>query len=273
MANNITTTTADAMIPEVWSKEIIRAVNPKFVLADLVWRYDSEAKQGDTIHVPSLSNLSANDKLANLSVTLQAPTETNVDILINKHKETSYVVEDIAQLKTNRNLRQLYTEPSATAIADAIDGDLATLVAAFSQTKGTYNTAITTDVLLDSIEVLDLANVPMSDRCFVFRADVKRDLLDIAAYTSSDYVNGKPVHTGEIGDLYGVKTYMSNNMVISGSNTNNGLFHKQALALAMAQAPRAQISYSLRDLGTLAVIDAVYGVKEMRSTFGVLIKT
>lgn len=273
MANNVTNTEADVFIPEIWSQEVIRATNPKFVLANLVWRFDKEAKMGDTIHVPSVSNLVANDKVANVPVAKQAPTETNTDISINTHKETSYLIEDITELQSNRNLRELYTEPAATAIADAVDGDLATLAASFSQTKGTYNTAITTDVVLDSIELLDLADVPQDDRYFVFRADVKRDLLDLAAYTSSDFVPGQPVATGMIGSLYGVQTFMSNNMVISGSNTNNMLFHKDAIALAMAQQPRAQVEYSLSDLGWLAVIDAVYGVKEMRDNHAVLVKT
>ncbi len=273
MPDNITKTEAAAFIPEIWSQEVIRATNPKFVLANLVWRFDKDAKMGDTIKVPSVSNLVANDKVANVPVAKQKPTETNTDILVNIHKEVSYEVEDIAELQANRNLRQLYTEPASTAIADAVDTSLAELGASLSQTKGTYNTAVTTDVILDSIEILDLNDVPESDRYFAFRADVKRDLLDLAAYTSSDFVDGRPVQTGMIGSLYGVQTFMSNNLVISGSNTNNMLFHKEAFALAMAQAPRAQAEYSLQDLAWLAVIDAVYGVKEMRDSFGVLIKS
>ena len=269
----MTTTTGDAFIQEIWSKEIIKATNPKMVLANLVWRFDKEAKATDTIHVPSLSNLDADDKVANVEISTQAPTEANTDISINKHKHTSFIVEDVLALKADRDLRALYTERASTAIARAIDSDLAALASGFSQTKGIYNTAINTDVILDSIETLDLLDVPEEDRVFVFRADVKRDLLDLAAYVSADYVGGRPVETGKIGALYGVSTYMSNNLVKSTNDTNNMLFHKTALALAMAQAPRVQMDYSLKDLGWLTVVDAVYGVKEMRDSFGVLVKT
>jgi len=273
MANNITNTEADVFIPEIWSKEIIKAVESKLVLAPLVWRYDKEAKMGDTIHVPSLTNLDANNKVANVSVTLQAPTETNTDISIDTHKEASYVIEDITELQSNRNLRGLYTEKASYAIAKAMDTDLAALAAGFSQTKGAYNTAITTDVILDSIELLDLADVPEDDRFFCFRPDVKRDLLDLTAYVSSDYVDGKPVQTGNIGSLYGLQTFMSTNLVKTGNNTDNMLFHRQALALAVAQAPRVQTDYEQRELGYLTTVDTVYGVKEMRDTFGVLVKS
>lgn len=271
--SNITKTEATAFIPEIWSKEIISEVESKLVLAPLVWRYDKEAKMGDTIHVPSLTNLVANDKIANVSVTLQAPTETNTDILIDTHKETSYVVEDITELQSNRNLRDLYTSKASYAIAKAIDSDLAALAAGFSNTKGTYDTGITTDVILDSIELLDLADVPESERYFCFRPDVKRDLLDLNAYVSSDYIEGRPVATGSIGSLYGVDTYMSTNLVKTVNNTDNMLFHKQALALAVAQNARVQTDYEQRELGYLTTVDTVYGVKEMRDDFGVLVKS
>lgn len=273
MSNNLTPTNSAAYIKEIWSKEIIADVNPKFVLANLVWRFDNEAKGTSTIHVPSLSNLEAEDKVSNVRVSTQAPTETNTDILIDTHKYSSFLVEDINELKTNRNMRSLYTDQASTAIAKAIDSSLAALASGFSGTKGAYNTAITTDVILESIELLDLAEAPETDRHFVFRSDVKRDLLDLAAYTSADYVAGRPVETGKLGALYGVNVHMSNNLVKSGNNTDNMLFHKSALALAMAQAPRVQMDYSLPDLGHLVVVDTVYGVKEMRDSFGVLVKT
>lgn len=273
MSNNINTTTSDVFLQEIWSKEIIKATNPKLVLAPLVWRFDKEAKMGDTVHVPTLSNLVANDKIANVDVSLQAPTETKKDILIDQHKETSFVIEDVAQLKADRNLRSMYTDMASTAIAKAIDYAVASLAAGFSQTYGTYNTAITADVVLDSIEQLDLNDVPETDRVFAFRPDVKRDLLDLASYTSSDFVSGKPVETGKVGALYGVPTYMTTNLVKAGNNTNNMMFHKQALALAMAQSPRVQSDYILEKLGYLTVVDAVYGTLEMRDDFGVLVKS
>ncbi len=273
MANHITNTEASVFIDSVISKEVIREVNPKLVLANLVKRFDKEAKMGDTVTVPLVSNFVANDKVANVDVAFQANTETDVTISIDTHKETSFVIEDITKLQSDRDLMSQYSEAASTSIARAIDSSLAALASGFSQTYGTYNTAITTDVILDSIEALDEAEAPESERYFVFRSDVKRDLLDLAAYTSSDYVSGQPVATGSIGSLYGVQTFMSGNLVKTGNNTNNMLFQREALALAMAQAPRAQTGYELTKLANVMVVDTVYGVKELRDSFGVLVKT
>lgn len=273
MANNMTVTTGDVFIPEIWSKETINEVQSKLVLANLVWRFDRDCKMGDTVHVPSLTNFVANDKVKNLPVQYQAPTETNTDISINKHKETSFLIEDLLATQAARDLRAPYTENAAYAISKAIDTDIAALAASLSQTKGTYNTAITTDVILDSIELLDLADVPETDRWFAFRPDVKRDLLDLSNYVSADYVDGRPVQTGKVGALYGVSTHMSTNLYKSGNNTNNMLCHKHALALAVQKAPRVQSEYDIDYLGHKVVTDVVYGVKEMRDAFGVLVKT
>jgi len=89
MANN-TVTTGAVFIPEIWSKQLIRAVNPAFVLANEVWRFDRDvAKRGDTVHVPNISNLSANDKVAGVEVSLQAVTEGEVQIVVDQHAQGS----------------------------------------------------------------------------------------------------------------------------------------------------------------------------------------
>jgi hypothetical protein len=106
--NQITTTTAAKFIPDVWSMEVLRATEDALVMAPLVKRYDSLVKErGDTIHIPSLSNLTANDKSANTQVTLQAVTETETTIDINKHKEASFLVEDIVKVQSNYDLSKI----------------------------------------------------------------------------------------------------------------------------------------------------------------------
>jgi len=270
----LSTTTSANFIPEVWSRDLIRAVRSSLVLANLVRRYDRDvAKKGDIIHVPKVSNLTANDKVQGVEVSPQAPTEGEVQITVDKHKEASFFLQDIVKVQADYDLMAEYTNAAGYAVAKVIDDDLAALASGFSQTFGTYNTAITTDVVLDSVEQLDDNDVPQQDRNFVFRPDVKRDLLDLSTYTSGDFVDGRPVRTGQVGMLYGVDTHMTTNIVKTGTNTNNMLFQKDALALALQKAPRVQSEYSLKDLAQLVVTDTLYGTKEMRDEFGILVKT
>ncbi len=271
---NTTVTTAANFIPEIWSKEVISAAEENLVLANLVWRFDADVSAaGDTIHVPNLSNFTANDKVAGASTSPQANTESKVDISIDSHKEITFLLEDIVKVQSSYDLMSKFTGKAGYGIAEAVDSSLAALATGLDNNSGSYNTAITTDTILAGIEYLDLANAPQADRFFAFRPDVKRDLLDIDRYVSMDFVAQPGVKTGMIGELYGIPTFMSTNMYKTSNNTSNILAHKDAIALAMQESPRTQSEYSLPDLATRVTVDTIYGVKEMRGDFGVEIKT
>lgn len=271
---NITTTTAAVFIPEKWSTDVIRAREANLVLANLVHRYDVEVTDnGNKINVPNISNLTANEKVAGADVSFQAITETEVEIDINQHYECSFRLEDIVKVQSKTDLNAEYTNKTGYAIAKKIDDTLAALASGFSQTKGTYNTAITTDVILDSIQLLDDADAPMDDRHFVMRPKTKRDIIDITTYISNDFVEGRPVQNGKIGSLYGVDTYISTNIVKSGSNTNDMMFHRDALGLALQKDVTTNTDYNVAAIAHEVVTDAIWGVKEMRDDHGVLVKT
>ncbi len=271
---DLTPTTSAVFIPEKWSTDIMRATEANLVLANLVHDYSSMVKDsGDTIHVPNLSNLTANDKVAGADVSFQAPTETNVSIALDQHKEASFKLEDITAIQSNVDLNSQYTGKAGYALAKSIDSSIAALAAGFSQTKGTYNTAITTDVILDSIVLLDDADVPQDDRHFVMKPKTKRDIIDITTYISNDFVGGKPVETGKIGDLFGLNCAISTNIYNSSTSTNDMMFHRDAMGLALQKAPRTKSDYNVASIAWEVVTDTIYGVKEMRDDHAVLVKT
>ena len=116
MADTLTTTTSAVFIPEVWSVETLRAAESELVMAPLVKRYDSLVKQrGDTIHIPHISNLTANDKTQTAEVTLQNPTETETTIAVDQWKETSFEIEDIVKVQSQYDLRSEYTSKAGSS--------------------------------------------------------------------------------------------------------------------------------------------------------------
>ena len=284
-----TVTTADKFIPDVWSMEVLRATEDALVMAPLVKRYDSLVqKRGDTVHIPNLSNLSANDKVAETQVTPQAPTETETTIDIDKHKEASFLVEDIAKVQSNYDLLGEYTKKAGYAIAEVIDTDLLALYSGLSQTAGTAGTNITAATFLTAVEYLDIANAPLENRNFVIHPKLKTAIAQIDTFIRADYLgnyqSAKPAAVGPKsrsmwGELYGVPTYYTNQVTVTtGTGTgddvfNNVLFHKEAFALALQRKPRVQSEYLLDWLGTLVVVDTIYGVKELRDSFGVWVKS
>ncbi|NBX50404.1 hypothetical protein EBT25_10775, partial [bacterium] len=131
-ANSVTTTTAATFIPEIWSDEIVAAYKKNLVLANVVMKMNFKGKKGDTVHVPAPTRGSASAKVATNAVTLIAATESEVQILINKHYEYSRLIEDIVEAQALNSLRQFYTNDAGYALARQVDTDLVQLGRAFN---------------------------------------------------------------------------------------------------------------------------------------------
>lgn len=269
-------------IPEVWSSEIIRATEANLVLADKVKRYDSDVKsKGDIIHIPELSNLTANAKAAGTAVTLNTVTEAEKTITVNQHYETSFMIEDISKVQSAYNLMSEYTGKAGYAIGKQVDSSLAGLYSGLSQYVGDGSTDVTDTNIVRAIQYLDDADAPESDRVFVIKPSAKADLMLIDKFvlrtgpgwspSDSPILNGAK-ENGFWGDIYGVKVFVSTNLVTQVATptvVHNLLFQKEAFGLAMQQAPRTQSQYKQEYLANLVTVDVLYGFAELRDTFAV----
>lgn len=287
--DQMTITTGDKFIPEVWSKETQRATQASLVLANLVKRFDSDvADAGDTLHVPKVSNLTAYAKSANTQVTLNAPTETEFTMSINRHFETSYLVEDRLKEQAKYNILQEYTSKAGYSIGQKIDADIAGLYSSATQSVGNSTTDVTDANIVRAIQFLDDADAPQSDRYFVIkpaalaamRAIDKFSRFDSLGISPSVVVNGGLASgnsvikrigpNGFVGTVYNLEVYMTTNLVEEAGTSDvvhNLVFHKEALALGMQLKPRTQFQYKQEYLGTLATTDALWGYGLYRATF------
>jgi hypothetical protein len=122
--NHVTNTTGATFIPELWSDEIIAAYKQNLVMANLVSKMSFKGKKGDTLHIPKPTRGAAALKAASTQVTLQAATETEIQVLVNKHYEYSRLIEDITETQALSSLRQFYTSDAGYALAKQVDTDL-----------------------------------------------------------------------------------------------------------------------------------------------------
>ena len=181
-SNHVTNTTASTFIPELWSDEIVAAYKNSLVLANLVNKMPMRGKKGDTIHIPKPTRGAASAKTAESQVTLQAATESEVVISIDKHYEYSRFIEDITEVQALASLRRFYTDDAGYALAKQVDTDLfAEATADFTKyyfeastglTAYAADTVTTADVFTDAgfreaIQLLDDADVPMDNRVLV----------------------------------------------------------------------------------------------------------
>jgi len=300
-SNHVTKTTADKFIPEIWSDEVVAAYKQNLVAANMFSKMSFKGKKGDTLHIPKPTRGSASAKAASTQVTLIAATETEVQVAIDKHFEYSRLIEDIVETQALASLRKFYTDDAGYALAKQVDTDLiqlgravgsgtaystaASTTNAFIGSNGTtvYNSsssnaaALTDAGIRRSIQRLDDADVPMTDRCMIVPPSTRNTLMGIARFTEQAFVGeqggANTICNGMIGDLYGVMSYVSTN-ADSGAGSSGAdriclLAHKDAFVLAEQMGVRSQTQYKQEYLGTLFTSDMPYGVAELRDSSAV----
>jgi hypothetical protein len=281
---NIGTTGGNVFRPNVWSKEVLMFVKSNLVLLPLIKHYDSDVKsQGQTVEIPNVSAITASLKAQNTVVTLNYNTETKTTITINRHYESSFLVEDILATQSNYETRSDYTQAAAYAISEKVDYDIAaTCTTAWktaTKTCGAYGTAISDTVILAVNRYLSEAKAPRTDRSIVLHPKGEAEMLAIDKYVRYDSLgqsaDSNPTKTGKIGQIYGAEVFVSQNLVYLDTATdeyNSLFFHKEAAAIAMQMNPRTQAQYKQEHLGWLVTVDVLYGVTTLRDSFGWVIK-
>jgi N4-gp56 family major capsid protein len=297
-SNHVTNTTAATFIPELWSDEIIAAYKQNLVMANLVSKMSFKGKKGDTLHIPKPTRGSASVKAASSQVTLQAATESEVQVLVNKHYEYSRLIEDITEAQALASLRKFYTGDAGYALAKQVDTDLIQLGRGVNGGNGTaaYNkavlagdgstlyvdntnvgNAITDAGIRKIIQTLDDQDVPMDGRVLVLPPVARNTMMGLARFTEQAFTGetggGNTIRNGEIGNVYGVKVYVTTNADTATTNTTRigMMFHKDAFVLAEQMGVRSQTQYKQEYLGTLFTSDMLYGVKELRDEAAIAI--
>lgn len=277
---NIGATAANVFRPTIWAKETLMFLKDNLVLVNLVKHYDADVKAGgQTLEIPNVSAISANLKAQNTVVTLNYNTETKTTITLDQHYESSFIVEDLVKAQSVYDLRSDYTKAAAYAIAEKMDGILATDMTAAFTGYGTYGTALNDNLILTVNRYLSENNAPRSDRAIVVHPKGEAEMLAIAKYVQYDALgiggDANSIKNGKIGRIYGADVYVSNNLVSLDTTTDEYsslFFHKEAFAIAIQQEPRTQAQYKQEYLGWMVTVDVLFGLKELRPGLGFVLK-
>lgn len=281
-SSQVTVTTANVFRPDVWSKEALLARESNLVLVPLVKHYDRDiSSAGQTLEIPNVSNLTANLKVANTQVTLNAPTETKTQVTINQHYECSLLIEDIVDAQSAYDLAKEYTEKTGYALAEKMDKFCAvTMNGAGTYTIGQYGAVLNDQVILAANRYLDDAKAPQTGRNLAVSPQGKQEMLNIDKYIRYDAIGiggtSNSILNGQIGEIYGVKVFMSQNLVVTAATPtqNNHLFFQtDAMALAVQRDIKFANQRKEEYLGTLYVSQALWGGAILRTDHIVTIKS
>jgi N4-gp56 family major capsid protein len=304
-------TAAGTFIPEIWSDEVIAAYQKNLKMSPLVKKISMTGKKGDTIHVPKPIRGAASAKGESAAVTIQANLESELQIAVDRHFEYSRFIEDIVETQALNSLRQFYTEDAGYQLALKVDTDLMNAGTGFGDGTKTFAPANTgadwvasntyyfnaatgisayavdtvtsgdnfTDLgFRQAIKLMDDADVPMENRALIVPPAARSTIMGIDRYVSSDFVGGRGVESGLIGNLYGVDVYVSSNcpvIEVAAQNTASTVdtrgclfFHSDAIVHAEQMAVRSQTQYKQEYLSTLYTADTLYGVEVYRPEAG-----
>ena len=283
--SSVNNTNHATFIPKLWSDEILAEYEKSLVMKPLVKSLKMAGKKGDTINIPMPLRGSANQKLTETQVTLVADTSGNKQVVVDQHWEYSRLIEDITSVQALASMRKFYTQDAGYALASKVDSDLiATAIANFTTVGHATDTGLVVPAVSgsagdfsdqafrDGIQILDDNDVPMDSRKLVIPPAARNHIMGIDRYVSSDFVNGRGVVNGKIGELYGVDVFVSTNLPANADGEKPCLlFHTDALVIAEQMAVRTQTQYKQEYLADLMTADTLYGEDVYREDSGVVI--
>ena len=264
-------------IPDLFSKNVIVAVKNKLVVVPIVnHAYEPELQLGDDIAIPRTQTVTATEVTIGTEGVIKDPFTTAESLSIDNYYEAPIVIDYMSRRQSQVDMVAYAVDESAYAIAKQMDTSLCALFDALSSGSGygTDGAAITDDVLIDAVEELDEANVPEENRYWVFDPSCKADLLTIDKFVRIDYMAGDTILTGQFRkDVYGAPILITNNLAVNSTGNFGAYLHRDALAIVIQENMTVdRVEQPLKHQLTINTT-ALWGVAEIRDTFGCEILT
>lgn len=292
MANTLGTSQLGNFIPEIWANTALEELRGKIVLAKLITKdtdITNAFTKGDVLTIPVPGTFTANDKAAGTAITLQNPSADKVQVTLDKHKEVSFVIEDVAAAQTNQETMRKNVGAAAKALAEAIENDCSALYTNFTVLGGA-GTAASRSSLFAIRQSLNDSLVDDAGRFVIVGSAGEVDLLE-DTNLQTYFANARPeaIAEGSLGRVAGLDIYMSQLVPASGTGATSiaGTPEFGVLAmrsLPMGQAPgveqlvmrdpksglmlRQTASYDHDLLGIKVTLDVLYGVGTLRTDCG-----
>lgn len=293
---NITLTEVGDSLATISAAQALGYLKANTVLTRLVARDwdDQVASYGQAVAIPFTGGLVANDKAANTVVTRQTPNDTKVTVTLNKHKEVTFLIEDIARALARPDYLNAYMMDGMAVLGEAVETDIAALYSGFSQTIDA-TAGLGEDDFREARRQLNAAKAPLAQRYAVLHEDAEFELLGIEKATNRDYAEslGRTAAESFTGRFMGFDIFMSQKVAVASTQAKNLFFQRNALVLVTrplaavgngmgvvqrsmsedGMGLRVTMGYDKDHLGVQVTIDCLYGVAELRDSHGVVVST
>ena len=304
---------ADAIVKLV-AAEALPALLGNLVMGNLVNRdYEAAlANAGDSISVPIAPNMSVNNIAESGSVTAQAPSLGNAQIILNTHAEATFQLPDVTRCLAVPDLIKVYMQPAINAVAESVETSLLNLYANATVNAPVGGATAMDEARIDAAETaLFNQKVPSgSPKFLVVSAGAFSQLRQISRFTDYDKVgpSGQPssMFTGGLtgmppgfgmpnGRLKDFFIFRSQFVPYNSSTTTrfNMAFARDGIGLVIRRLPmplpgtgavaayaelgnfgmRVTMSYQPNTLSQQFTVDILYGCAILRNQFAQIVQS
>lgn len=268
-----TTTTLNDLLPQIVAEALFQA-NEASIMRGLVRNYPLGSGQGKTVTVPVYPNQSASTlvegnetaitNVATSSATLTVETASIATMVTDlvRQSAASNVVADIGKL-------------FGEAIARKMDQDLLALFPSLTTGVGDATTAMSAATIAQAVAELRAKAVPADMLYAVVHPyvayDLKANLTNTWTNPNAGVIQNRAMEQGYVGQLFGVPVFESSNIADTGTAGDyvGGVFHRDALGLAMIGDINIESERNARAVGDNLVASAHYGVGILQDSHGV----
>lgn len=272
------TTTLNDLLPAI-TAEALFVASEKSIMRGLVRNYTLGAGQGKTVTVPIYPQVTAASLTEATAPTATAVSTDGATLTVSEVGILA-TISDLAIMSSASNVVSDIGRLFGEAIARKIDTDLMTLFNSFSTTVGGVSTTATAALLFQAIAKLRSAGYDTANDCaIVLHPAVAYDVASTLTSTfaaPASAIGNSALENGFMGMLGGVPVYQSSLVPQSTLASNAagdygcGVFHKDALGLALMQDIRIETQRQAGLRGYDIVGSAIYGTGELYDGAGIL---
>ena len=271
MANETTSSTVSELYTEIVA-EAQFVIQEKSIMKNLVKNY-AIAGGGKSVEVPIYAAVAAAavSEAADLSNTAINPSSVTITA---SEVGVMTTLTDLARNSAPRNVAADIGRLFGEAIAKKMDQDLIALFDGFSTAAGTDSAVLSPATVFNAASTLRAAGLPVNETYLVVHPKVAYDLKSGLTNTFAGLdteLSNEALRNGFIGQIAGIKIFETGNMSNTGTagDYKGGMFHKDALALAMMQDIKIETQRDASLRADEIVATAVYGVGELHDSYGI----
>ena len=210
-------TDSRAFVPEIWAQESLMVLDENMVAGNLVHRdfQDEIAEYGDVVNTRKPGKFTAARKIDSDEVTIQDASAEKVQVKLNQHLHTTFMIKDGEMAKSFKDLVTEYLKPAVVSIANAVDQIvLAQAYQFLPNVVGQLGTDPTKTTVIAADTKMNQNLVPGGPgvRNFILTPGAQGALLDESEFTKVNETGSvDALYYAKLGTKFGFDFYMDQN--------------------------------------------------------------